>query len=116
ELIDGKYGAYELEDDWTDVFGFDNDRSTEIIWSVPSEYAISERGVSAHSNHYGMGEYWDNGTIGDRNNGYCLVPSLDVEGKSYVHGSETPSSKGTHRLGSPFAKFHDQDVRKQLYA
>jgi hypothetical protein len=117
EIIDGKYGAYELEnDDWTNIFGFDNDRSAEIIWSVPSEYAISERSVNVHSNHYGMGEYWDNGTIGSRNNGYCLVPSLDVEGKSYLYGSANPSSKGTYRLGSPFAKFHDQDVRKQLRA
>lgn len=116
DLIDGKYGKYELESDWTDIFGFDNDRSTEIIWSVPSQYAVSERGVGPHSSHYGMGEYWDNGTIGNRNNGYCLVPSLDVEGKSYVHGSANSSSKGTYRLGSPFAKFHDEDVRKQLNA
>ena len=114
DIIAGKYGAYALEDDWTDIFGFNNDRSTEIIWSVPSQNAISERSVGPHSNHYGMGEYWDNGTISNRNNGYCLVPSLDVEGKSYLPNSTNPSSKGTYRLGSPFGKFHDEDVRKQL--
>jgi hypothetical protein len=116
KIIDGEYGSYMLDGDWTNIFGFDNDRSTEIIWTVPSQNAQSERSVGPHSSHYGMREYWDNGEIGSVNNGYCLVPSLDVEGKSYVYGSSNPSSKGTYRLGSPFAKFHAQDVRKQLYA
>lgn len=116
EIIDGKYGFYALENDWTNIFGFDNDRSTEIIWTVPSQNAISERSVSPGSFHYGMKEYWNNGEIGSLWNGYCLVPSLDVEGKSYLHGSDNPSSKGTYRLGSPFAKFHDLDIRKQLNA
>lgn len=116
DIIDGKYGTYALENEWTNIFGFDNDSSTEIIWSVPSQNAISERSTGPNSNHYGMGEYWSNGEIGNRNNGYCLVPSLDVEGKSYLYGSDNPSSKGTYRLGSPFAKFHEDDVRKQLNA
>ncbi len=116
DIIDGKYGAYELEDDWTKIFGFDNDRSTEIIWSVPSQHAISERSVSPGGFHYGMREYWDNGEIGSLWNGYCITPSLDLEGKSYLHDSPNPSSKGTYRLGSPFAKFHNEDVRKQLRA
>ena len=116
DIINGKYGEYALESDWTDIFGFDNDRSTEIIWSVPSQNAISQRSVGPHSSHYGMNEYWDNGEVGNRNNGYALVPSLDVEGKSYLPGSDNPSSKGTYRLGSPFAKFHDSDIRKQLNA
>jgi hypothetical protein len=115
-IIDGEYGAYKLEDDWTNIFGFDNDRSTEIIWSVPSQNAQSERSAGPHSSHYGMSEYWDNGEVGNRNNGYCLVPSLDVEGKSYLHNNSNPSPKDTYRLGSPFAKFHDTDVRKQLHA
>jgi hypothetical protein len=116
DIINGVYGAYALESDWTNIFGFNNDRSTEIIWSVPSQNAQSERSVGPHSSHYGMNEYWDNGEIGNRNNGYCLVPSLDVEGKSYLYGSSNPSSKGTYRLGSPFGKFHDLDVRRQIRA
>jgi hypothetical protein len=116
QIIDGQYGTYQLEEDWRNIFGFDNDKSTEIIWSVPSQNAQSERSVGPNSSHYGMGEYWDNGEIGNLYNGYCLVPSLDVEGKSYLPGSTNPSPKGTFKLGSPFAKFHEQDVRKQLYA
>ena len=116
DIIDGKYGAYALEGDWTNIYGFNNDRSTEIIWSVPSQYAISERSVSPGSYPYGMREYWDNGEIGGLNNGYCLVPSLDKDGKSYLTGSANAREGETYRLGSPFAKFQDQDVRKQLNA
>ena len=114
DIINGTYGAYNLEDDWREIFGFNNSRSTEIIWAVPSANARSERSVGVHSAHYGMGEYWDNGEVGNRNNGYCLVPSLDVNGKSYLSGSSDPSPNGTYRLGSPFGKFHDKDIRKQL--
>jgi len=115
DIINGVYGTYQLEDDWRDIYGFNNDKSTEIIWSVPSQNGRSERSVGVHAYHYGMGNYWDNGTVGNRNNGYCLVPSLDVNGKSYVWGNSDPSPKGTYRLGSPFAKFHEKDVRKQLH-
>ena len=93
--INGTYGAYKLEEDWREIFGFNNERSTEIIWSIPSANARSERSVGVHAYHYGMGEYWDNGEIGNRNNGYCLVPSLDVNGKSYLPGSANPSPNET---------------------
>ena len=116
DIIDGVYGAYKLEDDWRSVFGYTNSRSTEIIWAVPSVHAVSERSVGTHSYHYSMGAYWDNGTVGSRNNGYSMTPSLDVDGKSYLWGSDDPSPKGPFRLGSPFAKFHEQDVRKQIHA
>ncbi|MDR2969091.1 MAG: RagB/SusD family nutrient uptake outer membrane protein [Tannerellaceae bacterium] len=117
DIISGVYGPYELENDWTDIWGFDNDLSPEIIWTVPSENTLSERSSHTHSSPYGMQSYFDNPTVGDTNNGYCLTPSMDVEGKSLMEGSINPSTKiGTFRLGSPFAKFHATDVRKQLYA
>ncbi len=116
DIIDGVYGPYDLENDWRDIFGYDNHLSNEIIWSVPSENAVSERSATPHSSPYGMKNYFDNKTVGDTNNGFCITPSLDLEGKSYMYGSANPSSKGTFRLGNPFAKFHETDVRKQLYA
>ena len=33
DILDGKYGAYELDADWTTTFGFSNEFSHEIIWS-----------------------------------------------------------------------------------
>ena len=42
DIIDGKYGQYALETDWTNIFGFDNERCPELIWSVPSQNAKTE--------------------------------------------------------------------------
>jgi hypothetical protein len=116
DIIDGVYGPYSLEDDWTHIFGYGNEISDEIIWSVPSENAVSERSATPHSSPYGMKNYFSNTTVGDTNNGFCLTPSLDVDSLSYMWDATNPSTKGSFRLGSPFAKFHPQDVRKQLYA
>ena len=33
DIIDGKYGQYALETDWTNIFGFDNERCPELISS-----------------------------------------------------------------------------------
>lgn len=38
------------------------------------------------------------------NNGIGLTPGLDPTGKPY-----------TYKLGSPYRKFHDKDIRKQPY-
>ncbi|MDR0995689.1 MAG: RagB/SusD family nutrient uptake outer membrane protein [Tannerella sp.] len=106
DIIDGKYGKYALDPDWTDIFGFNNETSPEIMWTVPSQNAKAETD----------GEYWDQwmpynirnylgglqSTGG--NNGYCLQPSLDPDGKPY-----------TFKLSGPYRKFSDQDIRKQIY-
>lgn len=39
DLLDGKYGYYELEEDWFGPFTFDNNKSKEVMWSVQSQYA-----------------------------------------------------------------------------
>ena len=114
DLIDGVYGTYELDNDWRHIFGFGNETSPEILWTVASE-PVQTRSTNANTYHYRFNEYWGNNSVGGRNNGYCLVPSLDKEGKSYVYGNSDPSTNGTFRLGSPFAKFHEKDVRKQLH-
>lgn len=115
DLLGGVYGAYELDDDWRDIFGYGNETSPEIIWTCASE-PISMRSENSNTYHYRFDRYWGNANVDSRNNGYCLTPSLDANGKSYLSGSSDPSPKGTYKLGSPFAKFHEKDVRKQLHA
>ena len=106
DIIDGVYGEYALDSDWTNVFGFDNDTSPEIIWSVPSENAMLQtdgmlwdRMVPYNYRDY-LGGISDSGS----NNGIGLVPSLDPTGEEYPY-----------KLGGPYSKFHDDDIRKQPY-
>lgn len=107
DLIDGKYGSYALDRDWTKTFGFNNSRSEEIIWSIPSERAQLETdgnyewGDQMPTN---MSQYFGGVPNSNGSNRYCLTPSLDGNGNPY-----------TYKLGSPFSKFEDTDVRKKKY-
>ena len=106
DIIEGKYGKYDIDPDWTNVFGFNNDTSPEIIWSVPSEHAKLEsdgmhwsRMVPYNFRNY-LGGLEDSGS----NNGIALTPGLDPTGRPY-----------TTKLGRVYSKFNDQDIRKQNY-
>ncbi|MDR0559723.1 MAG: RagB/SusD family nutrient uptake outer membrane protein [Prevotellaceae bacterium] len=122
EIIDGKYGPYELATDYRDIFGWGNETCTEIIWGAPSTNALFELdpGNYPHSLHYNAGRTLRN-LRRDAYNGHCLTPSLDGDGKSYMAGrpeiSGRPDEKNpdAYMLGCPFAKFEDTDVRKQQY-
>lgn len=106
DIIDGKYGKYALESDWTKIFGFNNENSTEIIWSVPSQNAkLQTDGMYwSYMVPYNYKNYLGGLESSGSNNGICLVPSLDPTGKRYPY-----------KLGGAYAKFADTDVRKQPY-
>lgn len=106
DILDGEYGRYELDTDWTNTFGFDNHLSPEIIWSVPSENAKTEsdgtnwgRMVPYNYRNY-LGSLEGSGS----DNAIGLLPSLDPTGNKYPY-----------RLGGAYSKFHDDDIRKQPY-
>ena len=106
DIIDGKYGQYALDPDWTNIFGFDNETCTEIIWSVPSANAKLETDgmLWSYMSHYNYRNYLGGLEDSGSNNGCGLIPSLDPTGKRYPY-----------KLGGAYAKFDDKDVRKQPY-
>jgi hypothetical protein len=118
DLINGVYGQYALAGSYQEIWGFDNETSNEVIWAVASDpsYRGFEAGNRNYGTHYGTWAYFDNPEAMSWN-GICLIPSLDIEGKSYVPGSPNPSSKfgGPFKLGSPYAKFESTDLRKKNY-
>lgn len=106
DIIDGKYGKYKLDTDWTNIFGFDNETSPEIIWSVPSENAKLETDGMywSYMVPYNYKNYLGGLEGSGSNNGIGLIPSLDPTGKKY-----------SYKLGGAYGKFNDNDIRKQLY-
>lgn len=106
DIIDGKYGKYDLDPDWTNIFGFNNETSPEIIWSVPSQNTKLQTDGAHWSMMvpYNFREYLGGLEDSYSNNGCSLQPGLDPTGKEY-----------TYKLGRPYTKFNDKDVRKQLY-
>ena len=104
DIIDGKYGQYELEDTWNAPFGFDNDYSTEVIWSASSQYSMNQISWDYERfNHYNAKSYYDIDGMGSTN-GAHLQPSLAPDDTPY-----------DFKVGTPFARFNDKDLRKKTY-
>lgn len=105
-IIDGEYGNYALDSDWTNIFGFDNETSPEIIWSVPSEnsYLETDGMIWSRMVPYNYRDYLGGLDRSGSNNGVGLIPSLDPTGEKYPY-----------KLGGAYSKFHDDDIRKQPY-
>jgi len=106
DIIDGKYGNYKLANDWTSIFGFTNETCPEIIWTLPSQNVKLETdgGYFSRMQHYNAKNCL--GSIdASANNGYCMTPSLKPNGQPYTE----------FKLGNPYAKFENTDVRKQQY-
>jgi hypothetical protein len=106
DIIDGKYGQYALDPDWTNIFGFTNETCPEILWSVPSENAKLETDGTHWSDMvpYNYRSYLGGLENSGSNNAVGLMPSLDPTGKPY-----------TSKLGRVYSKFNDKDIRKQNY-
>lgn len=104
DIIDGVYGYYALERDWTQIFGFDNEYSTENIWQAPSQNSQYQF-TWIYSDHlpYNIATYFDCERFGASNGG-CLQPSHRPNGTEY-----------NFTLGMPWVKFEDTDIRKQNY-
>lgn len=105
-LISGEYGPYSLDSDWKGPLGFNNDYSPEVIWSMPSEFnRLQYDWFYSNFYHYNSRVYFD--VDMGNNNGIHLQPSRKPNNTLY---------KEDFKLGSPFEKFHDDDLRKRPYA
>ena len=112
DIIDGVYGPYELESDWQALFGFSNHNSTEIIWGCPADWTqMKNNWFVTESFPYNAYKYFGLNTDFPTFcwNGLCLTPSRDPEYKLYKE------TRPDIKLGSPYEKFDDGDLRKKCY-
>jgi hypothetical protein len=114
KIKSGEYGTYAVEPDYRDVFGWNNEYSSEFMFGVSSSKSFREihGGRLEYGSHYNTMVYLDNKEALSWN-GYCLTPSLDIDGKNYRH--VTGKLGGPFKLGCPYDKFEEDDVRKQNY-
>lgn len=105
DIIDQKYGEYRLDDAWYGPHSFSNNTSPEIIWSTPSEFNYLEYNwFFNYFYHYNTVKYLD--IDGGPWNGAHLTPSRKPDGTLYAN---------EFKLGSPYEKFSDGDLRKRPY-
>jgi hypothetical protein len=114
DIKNGVYGNYMLEPDYRNVFGWNNEYSSEFIFGISSAKSFREvsGGRPEYGTHYNTMVYLDNKEALSWN-GICLSPSLDMNGKKYRY--ETGKLGGPFKLGCPYDKFESNDVRKQNY-
>ncbi len=105
DIVDGVYGAYKLDETWNGPHCFTNERSPEVIWNIPCQnQKLTVYGFMVSDGlHYNASKYFD--LDFGANNGFHLQPSLKPTGGMYTE----------FKLGKPFSKFADQDLRKKPY-
>lgn len=108
DILDGKYGSYALATDWKEPFGFNNLKSKEDIWVLPS--ALNK----LQNNTYVAWFYQPNmiyDFFGLKNagtmNGITLMPSHKPNGTLYTDQD--------FHLGRFFSKFDSTDLRRVCY-
>jgi hypothetical protein len=122
-IIKGDFGTYSLAPDYRTNFSMGNQNSPEIIFAfataqpqlnlgwmrnlpfLPYNYANFIGG-----SHTGAGSW----------NCVILAPSYDNSGNVYIHGgTDNPvcflDAPYNDKLGAPYERFHDKDVRKQNF-
>jgi hypothetical protein len=115
DIVNGVHGSYAPAARFQDIFGFGNEACNELIWAIPSNNGMREvqTRYRMYGTHYNTWAYLDNPAALSWN-GICLVPSLDIAERSYKSGASNPAPV-QYRLGSPYAKFEDTDLRKKNY-
>lgn len=107
DVIDGKYGPYELDPTWYGPHGFDNDKSPEAIWNLMSEHSLMEwNWWYRYFFPQDAATYFDVAFPASIYNGFILTPSRPTaDGAIYTQW----------KLGNSYEKFNDADLRKKPY-
>lgn len=104
DIINGVYGAYQLDPTWQGPFGWDNDKSPEIIWIIPSQTNKKENS-------------WLYNYMGYNGSRFYLDVESNGSGAMHLSPSRNPSGDvyTEFRLGKPYEKFEHTDLRKKPY-
>lgn len=126
EIINGTYGQYELASNYRDIYSINNVNCPEVIFALAAE--DGQGAANAISNvrtmigmWYGYGDYFGQTYDGiGAWNCVCLVPSFDNSGNiDPLGGTDNPtcflSAPYNDKLGAPYERFDNRDIRKQNY-
>ena len=124
EIINGTYGNYAIDDNYRNLYSMDNVKSPEVIFALASE--DGQGAANAISNvrtmvgmWYGYADYFGQSYDGiGAWNCVCLVPSFDNSGTVQPTGGSIGAKcflDYGDKLGAPYERFDDRDIRKQNY-
>ena len=124
EIINGAYGNYAIDDNYRNLYSMDNVKSPEVIFALAAE--DGQGAANAISNvrtmvgmWYGYADYFGQSYDGiGAWNCVCLVPSFDNSGTVQPTGGSIGAKcflDYGDKLGAPYERFDDRDIRKQNY-
>ncbi len=124
DIINGTYGNYAIDDNYRNLYSMDNIKSPEVIFALAAE--DGQGAANAISNvrtmvgmWYGYADYFGQSYDGiGAWNCVCLVPSFDNSGTVQPTGGSIGAKcflDYGDKLGAPYERFDDRDIRKQNY-
>ena len=124
EIINGIYGSYAIDSNYRNLYSIDNVKSPEVIFALAAE--DGQGAANAISNvrtmvgmWYGYADYFGQSYDGiGAWNCVCLVPSFDNAGTVQPTGGTVGAKcflDYGDKLGAPYERFDDRDIRKQNY-
>ena len=126
EIIAGNYGNYALDDNYRNIYSIDNVKSPEVIFALAAE--DGQGAANAISNvrtmvgmWYGYADYFGQSYDGiGAWNCVCMVPSYDNYGTVLPTGGTDGGrcfldAPYGDKLGAPYERFDNRDIRKQNY-
>ena len=110
DIIDGKYGVYEIDDRWDAPFDWNNDKSDELLYAFASSYGGAHwcysGGLHWFVAPFKAAPYFGFTDWGNCNAKFSLQPGLDLQGNEYTFDNGKPVRK--------FQKYAD-DYRLKKY-
>ena len=124
DIISGTYGNYAIDSNYRNLYSIDNVKSPEVIFALAAE--DGQGAANAISNvrtmvgmWYGYADYFGQSYDGiGAWNCVCLVPSFDNSGTVQPTGGSIGAKcflDYGDKLGAPYERFDDRDIRKQNY-
>lgn len=121
EIIDGKYGSYQLAQDYRKIYDVDNVNCPEIIFAFAMKdgnYTNNNRNTPWLPYNYTdiLGGEWNQSGW----NCVVLVPSQDNSGTLSQNNDYTTGNKSFifdygDKLGAPFDRLNEKDIRRQPF-
>lgn len=123
ELIDGKYGQYEVVSDYRDIYRINNNTCPEVVMAFAMENGQLNAGWMRDMPFlaYTYSDYFDFSSTQSAWNCCCLAPSYDNSGTvnptyGYSEGATCfLDAPYNDKLGAIYERFSDKDIRKQNY-
>lgn len=120
EIIDGKYGTYNLASDYRTIYSVGNANCPEVVFAFAMEAGrMTNNNRNTPFLPYNYDEMFDFSCDQGGWNCTCLVPSKDNTGTLVPNaGSEGARSflfDYGDKLGAPFDRMNDKDIRKQPF-